>query len=78
MSREPLLGANQSRVTVEGLFRAFALASGRAVATWSLQGGSVELQPFAPLSRDVRAALEADAEAVVGFLGEVSDASAGV
>ena len=68
VSREPLLGANRSRVTVEGLFRAFALASGRAVATWSLKDGSVVLEPFARLSRDVRTALETDAAAVVRYL----------
>ena len=68
VSREPLLGANQSRVTVEGLFRAFALASGRAVATWSLQDGAVSLEPFGRLSSYVRAALQADGEDVVRYL----------
>ena len=68
-SREPLLGAHQNHVIVEGLFRPFALVRGRAVATWRLQGGVVGLEPFRPLPRTVAAALEADARDVVRFLG---------
>lgn len=68
-SREPILGSNQRAVTVNGLFRPFALAGGRAVATWSLAGGRVALQPFGRLSAADRAGLEADAVDVVRFLG---------
>jgi hypothetical protein len=68
-SREALLGGNQSIVTVNGLFRPFALAGGRAVATWTLARGAVELAPFARLAPPVRAALEADAQDVLRFLG---------
>lgn len=68
VSREPLLGDSPERIVVGGLFRAFALAGGRAVATWSLQGGKVELEPFGRLTRDVRSALDVDAEDVVRFL----------
>jgi hypothetical protein len=67
-SREPLLGAHQNRVTVEGLFRPFALVRGRAVATWRLQAGAVELEPFQRLPKGVTAALEADAQDVLRFL----------
>ncbi len=68
VSREPLLGRHLKRVTIEGLFRAFALAGGRAVATWSLDGGNIELEPFGRLSREVRSALAADAQDVLRFL----------
>ena len=69
VSRAPLLGDNADRVTVEGLFRSFALVRGRAAATWTLAGGAVSIEPFGRLSRAVTAALEADAKDVVRFLG---------
>jgi hypothetical protein len=72
VDREPLLGKHLKRVTIEGLFRAFALADGRAVATWSLANGRVELEPFGRLPRDVRAALEKDGLDVVSYLADVS------
>jgi hypothetical protein len=68
IDRSPLLGTNQAAVTVGGLFRPFALARGRAVATWQISGGEVVLEPFGRLPRDVRAALEADGEDVVRYL----------
>jgi hypothetical protein len=55
-------------VTVNGLFRPFALAGGRAVATWTVAGGQVALAPFAPLDTQIRAALNADAADVTRFL----------
>jgi Winged helix DNA-binding domain len=68
-SRGPLLGAHKVVITVNGLFRPFALVRGRAVATWSLRGKEVELAPFGPLARKDAAALEADAKDVGRFLG---------
>ncbi|HEY5193638.1 MAG TPA: winged helix DNA-binding domain-containing protein [Solirubrobacteraceae bacterium] len=67
-SRESILGAHQVVVTVNGLFRPFALIRGRAVATWRMRGGEIELEPFARLGREDRAALADDAEDVVRFL----------
>jgi hypothetical protein len=67
-SREPLLGAHQARITVNGLFRPFALVRGRAAATWSMSRGGVVLAPFGRLAREDAAALEADAADVVRFL----------
>lgn len=69
VSREPVLGASQGIVTVNGLFRPFALADGRAVAIWGLSGGSVRLDPFAPLPPSLARALDADAQDVLRFLG---------
>jgi hypothetical protein len=66
--REILQTEEAGVVTVNGLFRPFALVGGRAVATWGLQAGKVELEPFDRLSAADAAALEADAADVVRFL----------
>ena len=55
---------------VSSRIRPFALAGGRAVATWNIAGGQVVLAPFAPLDTRTQAALEADAADVILFLGE--------
>lgn len=78
-SRELILRESaRTLVTDNGLFRAFALVGGRAVATWSLRrsGGSLQpediaLTPFAELAENDREALQADAEDVVRFLSPV-------
>ena len=53
-----------------GLFRPFALAGGRAVATWTIKAGQVVLAPFAELDPETRAALDTDAADVTRFLGQ--------
>ena len=68
-SRAPLLGSHERTVTVEGLFRPFALVRGRGAATWSIRAGEVVLEPFEPLAKADAAALEADAQDVVRYLG---------
>jgi hypothetical protein len=68
-SREAILQDNRGIVTTNGLFRPFALASGRAVATWTFRGGRVEIAPFGPLDPADAAALEADGTDVERFLG---------
>jgi hypothetical protein len=67
-SRDPITGPYRQIVTVNGLFRPFALAGGRAVATWTITGGEVVLAPFAELDTETRAALESDAADVTRFL----------
>jgi hypothetical protein len=67
-SREPLLGSHHDVITVNGLFRPFALVGGRAAAIWSMPGGEVVLEPFGRLTRKDAAALKADAADVVRFL----------
>jgi hypothetical protein len=69
-SRDPVVGPHRRIVTVNGLFRPFALAGGRAVATWNIAGRQVVLAPFAPLDAATQAALTADAADVTRFLGE--------
>ena len=55
-------------MTVNGLFRPFALAGGRAAAVWRIVDGKVVVEPFGRLSRTTAAALERDAEDVVRYL----------
>ena len=67
-SRDPITGPHRQIVTAGGLFRPFALASGLAVATWTITGGQITLAPFAELAPETRAALETDAADVTRFL----------
>jgi hypothetical protein len=67
-SRDPITGPHRQIVTVNGLFRPFALADGRAVATWTITGGQVQIAPFAELDTPTQAALDADAADVTRFL----------
>jgi hypothetical protein len=68
-SREDVLGPHQQLVTVNGLFRPFALVGGRAAASWSMPRGEVVIEPFARVSKADAAALERNAEDVRRFLG---------
>ncbi|HEV3376671.1 MAG TPA: winged helix DNA-binding domain-containing protein [Thermoleophilaceae bacterium] len=67
-SRELVVGEHRSAITVNGIFRPFALVRGRAAATWRMPGGKVVLEPLRPLSRAVTAALRKEADDVVRFL----------
>lgn len=68
VSREPILGDNTSVATVNGIFKPIALVGGRAVATWTMPKGKVELAPFGRLRAADRKALETDAADVARFL----------
>jgi hypothetical protein len=57
-----------------GIIRATAIARGAAVATWTLRGGRVSLDPFAPLSARVAAALRREAHDVERFEGPANGA----
>ena len=65
-SRDWIEGAGQ--LVSGGVFRPFALAGDRAVATWSVRDGEVVLEPFAPFDSAVARALEDDARDVARFL----------
>ncbi len=69
VSREPFVGGHAGVVTTNGIFRPVALVNGRAVATWTIPGGTVTMQPLERLSRPVRAALAEDAAGVLAYLG---------
>lgn len=68
VDREPVLGTSQGLVTVNGIFRPFALVGGRAAATWSMPGGRVRLEPFGVLAPGVQLALDREARDVERFL----------
>jgi hypothetical protein len=69
-SRDPIVGPHKRIVTVNGLFRPFALVDGRAVATWTINARQVVLTPFAVLDPKTQAALNTDATDVTRFLGK--------
>jgi uncharacterized protein YcaQ len=67
-SRAQFIDEDGPIVTINGLFRPFALVRARAVATWSLAAGAVTLKPFSALARADERALLNDAEDVLRFL----------
>jgi len=67
-SREPVLGAHESKVVTGGLFRPFAIAAGRAVAGWKWAKEEVVLDPYERLQAGHASALETDAADVARFL----------
>jgi len=68
-SREPIVGAHQGLVTVNGLFRPFALVRGRAAATWSMVDDAIVLAPFDVVAPEDLLALEDDAQDVARYFG---------
>ena len=66
--RAPIVGKYQQIVTVNGLFRPFALVAGQAAATWSWSARQVVMSRFAELPEHVEAALMAEARDVQRFL----------
>ncbi len=56
-------------VTMNGIFRPFALVDGRAVATWRFSGGRVTIEHLGKVTKKAAAALEADAVEVTRFMG---------
>ena len=68
-SRAPVLGQHERAIVQGGMFRPFAMVRGRAVGTWGLPGGRVELTELADLTATDRAELAADAADVTRFLG---------
>lgn len=67
-SREDVLGDHTRLVTVNGLFRPFAMVEGRAVATWKLAKGKVEIEPLGRIPKALRVALDEDAADVERFM----------
>jgi hypothetical protein len=67
-SRERVVGEHKLLVTDNGIFRPFALVKGRAVATWRLPKGKVEIEHLENVTKKATKELEADAAAVESFL----------
>lgn len=68
VSREEVVGPHRLLVTNNGIFRPFALVDGRAVATWRLAGGKLEIEHLGRVGKEAAAALEAEARAVLAYL----------
>jgi winged helix DNA-binding protein len=66
-SREDVLGAHQQLVTINGIFRPFALVRGQAAASWSMPRGEVLIEPFGRLGKEDAAALDREAQDVRRF-----------
>ncbi len=67
-SREAVLGPHTQLVTINGIFKPFAMVKGRAVATWRLARGKVTIEPLGRISKQANAALAADAADVERFM----------
>jgi hypothetical protein len=67
-SREQVVGEHKKLVTDNGIFRPFALVKGRAVATWRLPKGKVEIEHLEDVTKRAAKELEADARAVEAYL----------
>lgn len=68
-SREEVVGPYKLLVTINGIFRPFALVEGRAVARWGLAGGKVTIEHLGKVQKKDAAALEAEAQRVLKYLG---------
>ncbi|HEX6781556.1 MAG TPA: winged helix DNA-binding domain-containing protein [Solirubrobacterales bacterium] len=68
-SREEVVGPHEVLVTINGIFRPFALVDGRAVARWGLAGGKVTIEHLGKVRRKDAAALEDEAQRVLEYLG---------
>jgi DNA glycosylase AlkZ-like len=68
-SREFIVGRHEPALISGGLFRPFALVRGRAAAVWHIRERRAAIEPFTALAPDDRAALEADGEQVIRYLG---------
>jgi hypothetical protein len=67
--REPVIGGHSGLVTMNGIFKPFALVRGRAAAAWGIRGSEVWIEPLGePLSKRDRAALDTDAADVLRYL----------
>lgn len=68
-SRAEVLGPHTHLVTMNGIFKPFAMVKGRAAATWRLKGDKVTIEPLGRIAKNALAALEADAADVERFMG---------
>jgi hypothetical protein len=68
VSREEVVGPHKLLVTNNGIFRPFALVGGKAVATWKLAGGRLEIEHLGRVTKKAAVALEADAQALLAYL----------
>ncbi|MGH2973944.1 MAG: winged helix DNA-binding domain-containing protein [Solirubrobacterales bacterium] len=75
-SRAEILGPHTHLVTMNGIFRPFAMVDGRAAGTWRLKSGKVTIEPLRRIAKDALAELEAEAADVERFMGHSQPAPA--
>jgi hypothetical protein len=66
-SRDEIVGPHKLLVTINGIFKPFAMVEGRAVATWGLAGGKVTIEPLGKVTKKAMGALDAEARDVERF-----------
>ena len=67
-SREEVVGPHKMLVTMNGIFRPFALVKAQALGTWQLSTGKLTIEHLEKVTKKDAAALEADAAAVLDFM----------
>lgn len=67
-SRDAVIGDHKGLVTMNGIFKPFALVKGRAVSTWRLPKGKVEIEHLENVPKTTARRLEADAREVEDYL----------
>jgi hypothetical protein len=67
-SRDAILGPHTHLVTLNGIFRPFAMVGGRAAGTWKLNRGRVAIEPLGRIAKQARAALDLEAADVERFM----------
>jgi hypothetical protein len=67
-SRDSILGPHTHLVTLNGIFRPFAMVKGRAAAKWKLERGKVAIEPLGRVTKAAMTSLEADATDVERFM----------
>ncbi|HST70029.1 MAG TPA: winged helix DNA-binding domain-containing protein [Solirubrobacterales bacterium] len=66
-SRDEVVGPHKLLVTINGIFKPFAMVDGRAVATWGLAAGKVTIEPLVKVTKKAMKALDAEAGDVERF-----------
>jgi Winged helix DNA-binding domain len=66
-SRDEVVGPHKLLVTINGIFKPFALVGGQAVATWRFSGGRVTIEPLGKVTKKAMKALDAEARDVERF-----------
>jgi hypothetical protein len=69
-SRDEVVGPHKLLVTINGIFKPFAMVDGHAVATWGLAGGKVTIKPLAKVTKKAMKALDAEARDVERFFAQ--------
>jgi hypothetical protein len=67
-SREQVIGDHKGLVTMNGIFKPFALVKGRAVSTWRMPKGEVVIEHLEEVAKTTARALEKDAREVEAYL----------